>query len=262
MAFPNFLVPYGVDDLVRIGSLKDGGYVVPRVILKASKSLLTLGLSGEWSFESDFYRLSKCRIAAFDHTVNSRFWVKNFFSSLFHGTRTLSLSRAAEAFNFLSYKRFFNSSERAHYQKMIGGSAEFSVDLSQAMNIADMHADVFLKVDIEGWEYRILHEIRERSACFTGLAIEFHDIDLHEQRLKQFVEDIEHALCIVHLHANNCGSIVSQDYSNVIEVTFLNRALFVSEPVHSMRNLPIRGLDYPNNPNRDDVNVKFDSFES
>ena len=39
----------------------------------------TCGLEAEWSFESHFQKCNKnCKILAFDHTVDKKFWLKRF----------------------------------------------------------------------------------------------------------------------------------------------------------------------------------------
>ena len=54
--FPNSLKPFFVDneDLIRLGSIDDGGYVVPIQTVNSSKVLLSFGISDNWEFEKDF----------------------------------------------------------------------------------------------------------------------------------------------------------------------------------------------------------------
>ena len=50
---PNFLKPKHEYDLIRLGGDYDGGYLVEKNSIKSSKSLITLGLGYEWTFENE-----------------------------------------------------------------------------------------------------------------------------------------------------------------------------------------------------------------
>ena len=56
--FPQNLKPVFVDDrdLIRLGSIDDGGYVVPIETVKSSNVLISFGISDNWDFEKDFLR--------------------------------------------------------------------------------------------------------------------------------------------------------------------------------------------------------------
>ena len=65
--------------------------------------------------------------------------------------------------------------------------------------------NVFLKIDIEGSEYRILDQLIENQKKINGLVIEFHDCDLHFDRINRFIQSFE--LDLVHIHVNNYSYI-------------------------------------------------------
>ena len=86
---PNFLKPYHTNfsNLIRLGRRSDGGYVIDKRVIKKTRIVITCGLEAEWSFERDFQQYNKnCKILAFDHTVNKKFWgdrfLKDFISLL------------------------------------------------------------------------------------------------------------------------------------------------------------------------------------
>ena len=62
------------------------------------------------------------------------------------------------------------------------------------------HQNVFLKIDIEGAEYRILNCLIKHTKQISGLVIELHSVDVHIDRIKDFIEKFP--LPIVHTHAN------------------------------------------------------------
>ena len=46
---------------------------------------------------------------------------------------------------------------------------------------------IFLKIDIEGSEYRILDDLIRYQDLIKGLVIEFHNIDLHMEKILNFI---------------------------------------------------------------------------
>ena len=55
----------------------------------------------------------------------------------------------------------------------------------------DNGKNFFLKIDIEGNEYRILQDIIENQNYLEGLVIEFHNSDLMEERIIEFSEQLK-----------------------------------------------------------------------
>ena len=48
--------------------------------------------------------------------------------------------------------------------------------------------------------------------------IEFHDIQIHENKIKNFIENF--SLSLVHTHINNIGGVTSMNIPKVVELTF------------------------------------------
>ena len=64
------------DTLKRYGSDNDGGYIFPKNIVENSKTLISLGIKDNWSFERDYVRLGKKNVFAFDLVTDLTFFVK------------------------------------------------------------------------------------------------------------------------------------------------------------------------------------------
>ena len=79
----------------------------------------------------------------------------------------------------------------------------------------------FLKIDIEGSEYRILEDLIKLQNEISGLVIELHDIDLFQDKIKYFISKFK--LELIHIHANNAD--ITWHESNVIELTFSKHAI-------------------------------------
>ena len=59
--FPREFKPIFIEnsELARLGSIDDGGYVVPKQTILSSELLVSLGISDNWDFEKDFVKISK-----------------------------------------------------------------------------------------------------------------------------------------------------------------------------------------------------------
>ena len=120
---PTFLKPYHTDlsNLIRLGRKSDGGYVIDKRVIRKTKVIITCGLDDEWSFEKQFQEYNNnCKILAFDHTVNNKFWadrfLKDFISLLL--LRKIKLYQILDVFKFLQYLTFFKGKNK-HYLKKI-----------------------------------------------------------------------------------------------------------------------------------------------
>ena len=79
----------------------------------------------------------------------------------------------------------------------------------------------------------------------SGLIIEFHDIDLHEKKILNFINAFE--LKLTHIHANNFAIPDKNGNPTVIELTFEREP----EKISSDLEIPNK-LDRKNNPLKKD----------
>lgn len=209
--------PYYCPDLVRVGPQHDGGYVIEVSSAKNTDHLVSFGLNDDWRFEEAFQQLSGAQIDCYDHTVDAKFWVRRAIQQvggLLTGTR-----RSVDAFKYFRYRSFFNKPNIRHHRKKIGYASENTLSFAQIMQSIESDS-VFVKADIEGWEYRILEDIVANIDRLTGLAIEFHDVDLHRERVSRFIEDISDRLTLVCTHANNGGGVDKDGDPLLVEMSF------------------------------------------
>ena len=59
MSFDKILKPQYNYDLIRVGRDNDGGYLVEKKSLENTQSLISLGISNDWSFEESFLNKKK-----------------------------------------------------------------------------------------------------------------------------------------------------------------------------------------------------------
>ena len=214
---PKVFEPPKQADYIRLGKSGDGGYIIDRQSIAASEKLLSFGINYDWSFEADFLRQKSMPLAAFDHSIGKMAFLRKF---LIHSTFDFSPPLAYRHLSALvRYGRFF-SEKRVHLPLHVGySSIDRMVDFSQALTLASCESTpFFLKVDTEEWEYGILEDLIKHAGLMQGLVIEFHRLDLHLNRVMDFIERFP--LDLVYTHANNYGHVLSDGTPLLIECTF------------------------------------------
>ena len=233
-------------DLIRLGKLKDGGYLVSRKDVDKTDFLIGLGMGYDWSFEADFLKIRPVPLRMFDGSVRPRSFLKDAYLALVQ----LKFRRFYLGLMALARYVLFFRGPKAHFPVFIGNTASKNqVTISQVLE--DTRAkNVFLKIDIEGGEYRILNTLIAISEKISGMAVEFHDCDLHLSRIEDFVKSFP--LKVVHIHANNYGAVEpSTNLPLVLEITFSRNS-----DTHDEALLP-HPLDQPNNPKAPDLYLTF-----
>lgn len=253
--------PVPVEDLVRVGPAADGGYVVSRRVLESTDLLVGLGLFDDWRFEAAFKAAAGCDVVCYDHTVDTAFWAKRF---LFDAAAILRgrFERLEGALRFRDYGRFFDGRTARHVRRKVGYDGPSSVSLRSIL--ADAAAvRIFLKIDIEGSEYRILEQILPQADRIVGIAVEFHDVDLHRDRITNFIAAAAGRYQLVHVHANNFGGVDPAGDPLVLEMTWIRRDL--AGPLGAAGATGAAGaaggaailLDFPNNPDAADIPLTY-----
>ena len=235
MRDPNFLQVYGFDKKLRLGSNKDGGYVIAELEGKYD-CYISAGISDEESFSRDFinkYDMNKQNSYGFDGTI------RNY---PYQYTKNISFIR-----------------------KNIGPD-ETATTNNMAILI-EAFDDIFLKMDIEGGEYPWLMWIdEEKLNNFKQIVIEFHGINgdtydcSYEDKVKCF-KKLSNTHYLVHAHGNNHGCVKGL-FPDIIELTYVNKKCFVIPPEMNRMPLPDPHVDRPNNEGARDIDLNFYPFVS
>ena len=107
-----------------------------------------------------------------------KYYFKNEFLLSLNNLRRLSFT---ESLNVL--KRYFTISKyskKIHFYKQ---NITYN-SINKILNDLDINNDLLIKIDIEGSEYRTLDCIVRNQDKIIGLIIEFHDVDLHMEKLR------------------------------------------------------------------------------
>jgi hypothetical protein len=243
------LHPVACERLARIGSANDGGYVVPLGAVRAADALLSFGLSHDWTFERNFKKHNPSAVIhCYDHTVSLRTAFEYSIGQLLRFVLQLRTRALRKAFTWLDYLFFFRGDDIHFKQRIWRDNQDNSATVEDAFGRLPAGCPVFVKIDIEGSEYRILDDLIRHSQNIVSIAIEFHDVDILSERFNSLVEKIKRDFYIVHIHGNNMGGAAPSGFPIAPEITFLNKRFFRSPPPPSRLNYPIPQLDQPNNP--------------
>jgi hypothetical protein len=250
--------PVQCESLARIGSANDGGYVIPLDAIGSARALVSLGLSHDWTFERDFRkRNADAIIHCYDHTVSLRTAFEYSIGQLLRFVLQFRASALRKAFTWIDYIAFFRR-DRIHFKQRIWRDRQFnSATIEDVFNRLPAECPVFVKMDIEGGEYRVLDDLLQHSMNIVSMAVEFHDVDILPDLFNSLVEKIKRDFHIVHIHANNMGGKAPFNFPINPEITFLNKRFFNSVPPPSRLKYPIPALDRTNYPQFPDLTFEF-----
>lgn len=253
---PKELKPKHCYNLIRLGKNNDGGYLVEKNSLLNCESLISFGINLDWSFEKDFFKLKERPIHCYDHTIKYSFLKKVSRNSLFKffNKKYHSINGLKEIFFniklYKDYKNFF-SGKVVHFESAVGLGKNL-VDMTSIFERIKSNK-IFLKIDIEGSEYRILDDLIRYQDLIKGLVIEFHNIDLHMEKILNFISNFK--LNLVHIHGQNPGGVDYLDRNGdpiQIELTFSSYSQY-KDVIPCIPNK----LDQPSDRRYEEVNLKF-----
>lgn len=244
---PKNFKPDGAYELIRMGSDHDGGYLVDPKSIEQSNALIALGIGRNWSFEKDFLERKSVRIHAYDYSIGLGYWIKHFLKRVL----AVLLGRFSAPFDavklFLEFKIFFKDSAVLYLEK-VGTAPGCDTNLKKALDKLD-RAPLFLKVDIEGYEYQILEEIIRCKDDLTGLVIEFHSVSDNIEQIEDFINKI--GITLIHIHPNN-NRLDEEGDPKAIELTFSKNPTKLEDKfIHP------HALDQNNVPRKDSVSLRF-----
>lgn len=266
------LRPFECDDLERVGSAwGDGGYVVSRRSIDAADALLSLGIGDDVTFDAEFRRRRpQATIIGCDHTIDhgkiaSRYWRDRARSWMWPlvGATARGRRHGRRAEKMAGFGRLYTGRDAraVHLPLEVAtapGPGRVTIDELVARAELSPSRRAFVKMDIEGAEYGTLAAVAAHAACFTGLAVEFHDLDRRGEELAACLDLLAPGFVLVHVHGNNCASYGEGiDFPTVVEGTFVGRGVMAGEPTPYSGRLPRPGLDVPNDPDRMDLAVRI-----
>jgi hypothetical protein len=237
--FPKFLKPKKNYKLIRVGKNNDGGYLVDEQSIKDTKTLISLGINDDWSFEKDFLKINKnVNLRCYDNNTSLTFLIRIFFKKFIFFIYYGFIEIFTSFLNIIDYYFFL--------KKKISKKHITYKDLQKLTK--KFKPPFFFKIDIEGSEYRILDDILKLKKKISGIVIEFHNIDLFSEKIKNFIK--KNQLKLIHAHANNYG--IEWNETNIIELTFSKKPKMIGKKT-KFPNI----LDHPNIKKNKEIKINF-----
>lgn len=242
-----WLKPTIVEGLMRVGSEYDGGYVMPEKLISDAEVLISFGLSDDWSFEEEFLdRNPNISIHAYDYTISLKAFRRRYRKALLKilsGKLSKLHGYQRERRILKSYQEFFRGKVQ-HYENRIHNRNDMPFDVTIEQVLAKTSSDkIFVKMDIESAEYRVIPSLVNYHNRILGYAIEFHDTEPLRTVFKESVERLQSHYTIVHVHPNNFGGVALDNLPESLEITFLRNDYVAGSMKRS--ELLLMGLDAP-----------------
>ena len=246
-------------ELFRLGSIDDGGYVVPKKTVKSSNLLISMGISDNWDFEKNFRKNSKAKILAYDYSIDNNFWISKFKKDLikFIQFKIFKPRKLYKMFQYIDFLMFFRfNKDIQFFLKKIGKNKD-SISLDYIIKKHTQNSEkIFLKIDIENYEYEIIDEIILYKNKIQGIVIEFHSVSSNLEKIYSFIDKLNSDLELVHIHINNYSVKEEGQFPEAIELTFSRKNLHDQNLINN-KDYPIKNLDFPNSKRNEDIKITF-----
>jgi hypothetical protein len=268
--------PIKLDDLVRLGRSEDGGYLVPRRCIEATRVVVGMGIFDDWSFEAAFAAANpSVAIVGVDGTVSDRQFRSRMGEAKMRALIALVRFHRSQAADQLRIARhwsakrrelvtFFDGARRRLLSKHVADvESQWETTWPALSRNDDLIADagplgIFVKMDIEGSEYRVLVDVLADHERINGLVIEFHDVDVHWGRFAELLDASGEHFAVAHVHGNNYHPLIrGAKTPRALEITLVNRGLLAAPVASSDARYPLVGLDRPCDPTRPDYALEF-----
>jgi len=263
ICFPKEFKPVYIsnNELIRVGSIDDGGYVVHFNAVKKTTKLISFGISDNWDFERNFIKVSSAKIYAYDYSIDNIFWKNKFKVDLikFFQLKIFKLKKLYKMIQYLDFLYFFKFKKDNHFFLKKIGNDKDSIQFGDVIKYVYQHNDkLFLKVDIEGFEYEIINEIIYHKEKLVGIVIEFHKTTENLMKIINFIEKLKPNLQLIHIHANNYSVKKKNQFPEAIELSFTKTDFFAFDQSNfNKKRYPIKNLDFPNSKRSPDVDIFF-----
>jgi hypothetical protein len=253
---PSAWKPRHRDDLRRLGSKHDGGYIVTDNIISNTDLIVGLGVGTSWDFERDFHKLTGCPVHCYDHTVSFPLFLRSALPNFLSITHLRRKETIRNILFSLRFKYFFSGKNR-HFREKVADDSKIGTDFATIFSRLPDSGNVFIKMDIEGWEYAVLNGLRPFYDRISGLVVELHHLDKLKHVADVQINALRKYFYIVHVHVNNHSALDDNGRPQVVELTFENKQLSGNNEQESRYEYPIDGLDSRNMAYLADYKLEF-----
>ena len=200
---------------LRIGKDYDGGYIICDIPNIKYDIFISGGIETDISFENNFLeKYPDIDCVAYDGTI----------SDLPSGA---------------------NPKIQFHKKNLGDTNSDTNSNLQEYF---EKYNNIFMKMDIEGWEDQLFSSIRDdQLSKISQLVIEFHN-----PYLVTVPSRLAKTHWLVHFHPNNCCGMGPNGVPNVYECTYIRKD-YDSEVVPNLDPIPNPDIDMPNVPSNPDI---------
>jgi hypothetical protein len=272
--------PVKLDDLIRLGRNFDGGYVVSKRQIEKTDILLSFGINDDWSFEADFEKLKHIKMFAYDYSVSKeRIYseIRDYIGCMLGCFLVLRRSKVKEYWrrikntiqelnseNINNIEKYFRKDQGRFFIGKYLGDHDDNTHISFDSIFHEIEnagkSSVFIKIDIEGDEYKTLPGLLPYLDKINGLVVEFHGLG-NPAEFEEVSRLLLQKFYVAHIHANNYGGCITvvngKALPSVLEITFIHKDLLSGDIQLSPYSYPITGLDFPNSKTLDDIALCF-----
>lgn len=271
----DFLKPIGIKEKIRIGNTYDGGYVVYKNILPQTDILVSYGVGWDTAFEDHFNRFTNSPVLMFDPTMHGKYIINKRRVKYFaFNCRIVPLIQYLRScYQWYKHIKLLKSRGVVFIKEgiMAEKSGRFDKFSNHLKKFKIKAKRILLKIDIEGGEYEIFgdKEFYESLETVNQIIVEFHDLKNRLLDLRHILEELKISFEIIHIHGNNFGEQFTLFHfanentncpkiPDVVELTLVRRKFLLEEDLcNNEQRLPVKDLDYPNNPNLPDYCLDF-----
>ncbi len=198
-----------LNHVIRIGSIRDGGYFVTKRLIEDSGFLISGGISYNVAFEKDFWDINRnAKLILIDGSFNIfTYLLRPFYWMIFKRSFLMKIGGLIDML-YLKKKAIF-------LKKYLGPN--FTLNQIFKDHI-DQESRGYLKLDIEGAEYALLDDIISFQNRLTGVSIEFHDVYNHIPKINDFISKLK--MKMIGFNINDDGGLNPENIPNVIELCF------------------------------------------
>ena len=196
----------------------------------------------------------------YDYTVSSLPYLKEIWKYLRRFlTFRAKLNDVIDRITYLkNYLKFLNLKEVNFYSEKITYpmKEKIDTDIDKVFSRLPIDTKVVLKSDIEGSEFEVIDEILKHQSKIKMIIFEFHWMNTNEQIFLESVKKLKNNFNIIHIHGNNHCEKLQSGLPIALEMTLINKNIQKDEGKY-VKNFPIKNLDYPNNPYKEDLTFSF-----
>ena len=241
----------------RLGPLRDGGYVLPKDLLKQIDLLMVFGVSNDVDFELDYIeKYPETKVYLYDHTIES---LPKVHANFRYKKVGIGPRQEKDLNTLVHFLEEVDPSNKC--RKML----KLDIEFNEWEVIENSPQEVFSQFDLIVIELHLafVEYLGKHSPYFSSFFETVYGKINRDLACKYIgsIEKLQTTHLVSHAHVNNslpsididCGGGLEK-LPQLVELTLVRRDL-VPNAYKADIFVPIKGVDYPNKPDRPDYDL-------